>query len=134
VNAQGVIPPGFKPIPSENPFGAAAGPVYEKTGKGGWVRGCRIEKRHTNRAGVAHGGMLMTFADIVLARAVADVAKGPFATIEIEAKFVSPAVEGAWIEGRARVLRATREVAFVEGSVVSKGNAVLAVSGVFKFL
>jgi uncharacterized protein (TIGR00369 family) len=134
MSAKSVIPPGFHPIHSENPFGTLVGPIYEKRDGAGWVRGFAVREALTNRAGVVHGGMLMTFADILLSRAVLDAAKPPFATIQLESKFISPALNGAWVEGRARVLRATRELVFAEGTIASLGKPVMAVSGIFKIL
>ena len=63
-------PEGFTPIISENPFGKAVGPIYEKKTDNDWVRGFYVEEKHSNRANIAHGGVIMTFADIVLATAV----------------------------------------------------------------
>ena len=36
-------PEGFKPIVSENPFGKAVGPLYEKREGGVWARGFVVE-------------------------------------------------------------------------------------------
>ena len=92
-------PEGFEPIKSENPFGQAVGPIYEKPEGDGWVRGFLVETKHTNRSGVAHGGVLMTFADIVLARAVLTVADLPFVTVQMNSQFIAPAKLGTWVEG-----------------------------------
>lgn len=135
MSKQARVPEGFTPIRSENPFGKLVGPLYEKTEKdGGWVRGFVARAEHANRAGVVHGGMLMTFADIVLSQAVFLEGHLPFATVELEAKFVSPAQEGAWVEGRARVVRRTRDLVFVTGEVTSAAKPVLMVTALFKLL
>ena len=131
-------PEGFEPIVSENPFGKAVGPIYEKrdgeTKGDQWVRGFLVEEKHTNRVGVAHGGVLMTFADIVLATAVLAATKTPIATIQLNTQFISPARLGAWIEGRAVVTRHTKALAFVKGEITSSGKPVADVSGIFKIL
>lgn len=58
-------PEGYEPILSNSPFGWGNGPIFERTLKeGGWVRGFRVAEKHANVAGMCHGGMLMTFADI----------------------------------------------------------------------
>lgn len=127
------IPPaGFKPIISENPFGKAVGPILERRKDGSWVRGFIVEKKHTNRAGVAHGGVLLTFADIILATAVLEITKQPIATVQINAQFISPALLGAWVEGRAEVTRRTKDLAFIKGSITSGNKPVMNVMGIFK--
>lgn len=127
-------PAGYEPIKSENPFGAAVGPLYEKKEGEGWVRGFRVENKHTNQGGIAHGGVLMTFADIVMARAVLDVADLPFVTVQMNAQFTAPARLGAWVEGRGFVTRRTKALAFVRCEIEVEGNPVLASSGIFKIL
>ena len=127
-------PPGFEPIVSSNPFGGRNGPLFERCDGDGWVRGFRVGPHHCNAGGVAHGGMLMTFADIVLARAVMEVADRPFVTIRLVSDFVGPATEGVWVEGRAWVTRTTRSVVFVDGTLAARGKPVLSLSGLFKLL
>ncbi len=124
----------FEAIVSENPFGQAVGPILEKTDGDDWVRGFLVEEKHTNRARIAHGGVLMTFADIVLARAVLEVAPLPFATVQMSCQFVSPALLGAWIEGRGKVTRRTRELVFVSCELTSGPTPVLTATGIFKTL
>lgn len=127
-------PEGFRPITSENPFGKAVGPIYEKMEKEAWVRGFRVEEKHTNRAKIAHGGALMTFADIVLATAVWEELQAPFVTIQMESQFVSPARVGAWVEGRATITKRTTDLVFVHGLLSVSEKPVLSVSGIFKIL
>ncbi|MEE8295685.1 MAG: PaaI family thioesterase [Sphingomonadales bacterium] len=119
MNNKNEIPKGFEPIKSENPFGKAVGPIFEKKDGDGWVRGFRVGENHTNQGRIAHGGVLMTFADIVLARAVLDVAPLPFATVQMSCQFVAPALWGAWIEGRGKVTRRTRDLVFVSCELIS---------------
>ena len=128
------IPEGFEPIISENPFGKAIGPIFEKKTGSNWVRGFRVEEKHTNRARVAHGGVLMTFADIVLATAVLTVAPLPFVTAQMSCQFVAPALLGAWIEGRGKVTRRTRDLVFVTCELTSGPTPVMTASGLFKLL
>lgn len=127
-------PAGYQPIVSENPFGKAVGPIFEKIEGEGWVRGFRVEDKHTNRAGIAHGGVLMTFADIVMSQAVYKLSPGMFVTAQMSCQFISPAILDAWVEGRAEVVRRTSDLAFVEGRIVSQGKPVMTASGLFKIL
>lgn len=124
----------FEAIISENPFGQAVGPILEKKDGDDWVRGFTVEEKHTNRARVAHGGVLMTFADIVLARAVLDVVPLPFVTVQMSCQFIAPALLGAWIEGRGKVTRRTRDLVFVSCEITSGPTPVLTASALFKIL
>ncbi|MBB4210829.1 acyl-coenzyme A thioesterase PaaI-like protein [Rhodothalassium salexigens DSM 2132] len=125
-------PPGFEPIQSSNPFGGRNGPIFERRTDAGWERGFRALAYHCNAGGVVHGGMLMTFADILLARAVLDVAPPPFATMRLVSDFAGPAPRGAWVSGTARCVRRTRSLVFVDGLIAADGAPALNVSGIFK--
>jgi acyl-coenzyme A thioesterase 13 len=48
------------------------GPVHVREADGGRVFGLRIEERHRNAGGVAHGGLLATLVDYALGRAIED--------------------------------------------------------------
>jgi len=78
--------------------------------------------------------MLMTFADIVLSRAVLEVIQPPFVTIRMVSDFVSPAFIGSWVEGRARVLSLNEDVCYVEGEIRVRGKICIQVSGQIKNL
>jgi acyl-coenzyme A thioesterase PaaI-like protein len=84
---------------------------------------------------VVHGGMLMSFADDVLGMTVWEAAgRRPCTTVQLNTHFVSPARAGEFVEGRAEVLRATRTVVFVRGTLSVAGRTVVAADGVWKIL
>lgn len=126
------VPEGFEPITSSNNFGRRQGPIYERADDTGWARGFLAEDKHCNSGGFVHGGMLMTFADILLARAVMDVAEPPFVTASLNSKFLRPAQIGNWIEGRAEVTDQNGDWISVKGTVTSKDETVFRATGVFK--
>ena len=128
------IPEGYSLIVSNTEFGRRNGPIFEKLESEGWVRGFRADEKHSNSYSVVHGGMLMTFADIVLARAVMEKVKPPFVTLRLLSDFVSPALKGAWIEGRARVNSIKGDIIFVEGEITSRSKIVLKITGQFKVI
>jgi uncharacterized protein (TIGR00369 family) len=127
-------PPGFKPIVHSSPFGAENGPFFESRSGDSWIRGFRVLERHTNAGGIAHGGMLMTFADVVLAQAVIHQAGQPAVTVRMTSDFLAPARLGDWVEGTAEVTRVTRSMAFVEGRLKSGSRTLLTASAVFQML
>lgn len=131
----GEVPEGYEPIESFNKFAGMLGPIYERAGDDGtWARGFLADDKHTNMAGVVHGGMLMTFADVFLSRAVMEVAEPPFVTLSMACNFVSPAFNGTWIEGRGRVQKRGREIVFLEGEIISRSKIVMTATAQFKLL
>ena len=53
-------PAGFKPLFRTSPFLEHNGPFfYRETGDGTFVVGLRIQPKHANARGIAHGGILM---------------------------------------------------------------------------
>ena len=125
-------PKGYEPIVSWSNFGWENGPIFDRESENGWVRGFRVLDKHTNAAGVCHGGMLMTFADILLSRAVMDVVQPPFVTIRMVTDFVGAGVKGQWLEGTAEVLGETDSIITVTGKVTSETGVVISCEALFK--
>lgn len=101
------------------------------------VFGLRAEERHTNHRGTLQGGLLSTFADFSLGRAIEADAEDDHdrATVSLTVDFLKPARPGDWIESHARAERVGGKLAFadcrltVEGSDVMRARAVFVVAG-----
>ena len=93
---------------------------------------------HCNSFGVAHGGAIMTFLDVVMATAARSVQHDSgTVTIEMKTSFMRPApvAPGSSLLGRGRLLHRTRSMAFVEGSVFAPNGELCAQStGTFKYV
>lgn len=131
------VPAGFIefPFPPGEHFLTLTGPLYIKRDDKKLVLGLRVENRHCNIANICHGGMLMTFADMQLgvgARFELEQESGFSPTINMTADFLSPAANGAWLEGRTDLLRATRNFLFCQCIVTANGAPVLRASGIMK--
>ena len=63
-------PPGFAPYEEQGPFLEHVGPIHCAEDADGRRFGLRAEERHTNHRGTIQGGLLSTFADFVLGRAI----------------------------------------------------------------
>jgi uncharacterized protein (TIGR00369 family) len=100
----------------------------------GFAHGVRIKKRHCNSHGITHGGMLMAFADGLLGTAVWLETKTASVTVRMNSDFLSSARPGDWLEGTAKVTRATKSVAFCEADLHVGDRSVLKASGVFKLM
>lgn len=129
------IPAGFRVAKVGGDFLAFNGPLY-----GRWTEekihfGFRVEQRHTNPLGICHGGMLATFADMLVPctnmyRPNAERRFLP--TISLQIDYLGPARLGAWVQGEAQVLRVTRNMLFGQGLVTADGEPSLRFSGIFK--
>ncbi len=130
------LPEGFSELPFRTGFVGVNGPLYVKRGADGRLHlGFRVEERHCNPMGIAHGGMLVTFADMQLpfgARFQADLSDRFLPTIHLATDFLAPAPLGAWVEGETEVLRRTRNLVFAQCLVTADGEPCLRASGIFK--
>lgn len=128
------IPDGFVALRlPANPFIEACGPLYGRRDGDGLMLGLRVERRHCNPGGSCHGGMLGTLADMLLVLGASARAGGRYAlTVSLNCDFIAPAPEGAWIDGRLQVLRATRSLIFCQGTLAVDGEPVLRLSGIAK--
>ena len=118
---------------ARGPFTTHNGPFFHKLGEdGAFEHAFYVLGRHCNGIGIAHGGMLTTFLDGLLARAVFTRTGGVAVTIHLSVDFLSMARAGEWVFGDARVTRQTKDVVFVEGRVRVGERDVIRGSGVFK--
>jgi uncharacterized protein (TIGR00369 family) len=131
-------PDGFTVFEPQGPFLEHIGPVLVREGGDGMpVFGLRVEERHTNHRGTIQGGLLSTFADFALGRAIeADASDGrDRATVSLTVDFLKPARPGDWIETRTRVERVGGTLAFadcaltVEDREIVRARAVWVVAG-----
>lgn len=135
------IPAGFRALPMGGDFIGVNGPLYLKHERPADApplvqMGFRVEQRHCNPMGNCHGGMLASFADMLLPlsvhRKTAEVRNQFLPTINLQIDYLSPAPLGAWVQGEADVLRVTRTLVFAQGLVMADGVPALRVSGIFK--
>ena len=120
-------PDGFVPFREQGPFLEHIGPVHVRNDEDGLVLGLRAEQRHTNHRGTIQGGLLSTFADFVLGRAIeADADDGRNrATVSLTVDFLKPAKPGDWIESRSRVERVGGTLAFADCSLTVEGREIV---------
>ncbi|MGH8786111.1 MAG: PaaI family thioesterase, partial [Cupriavidus necator] len=82
-----------------------------------------------------HGGMLGLFADILISTAAqyqADIPRQFLPTISLQLDFLAGAPLGSWVEGRADILKVTKNLVFSQGIICSDGQPVVRASGVFR--
>ena len=74
----------------------------------------------------------MTFADVLLSRAVLEVLPSAFVTVRLVTDFVCPGVLGQGLEGTAEVSSVTDGIVSVKGKLVSPLGTVFTTSAIFK--
>jgi uncharacterized protein (TIGR00369 family) len=128
------IPDGFVPFDISDDFVRLIGPLHVKLEPDGPRVGMMLEKRHGNPLGIAHGGCLVTLADMVMGFGCGFATRMPgvHPTITLNSDFVRGARIGNWIEGKAVITRRTPNFIFARCDLVCAGEIVLSASGVFK--
>ena len=131
-----MIPAGFQRLKfPPSAFVEMTGPIYGRRADGHFTLGFRVEDKHTNAAGVCHGGMIATACDMLITVG-SNIQSGQsrfLPTISMTCDYLAPAKRGAWVEGRVEVLRVTRNLLFATGVLEIAGEGPVArVSGVMK--
>lgn len=123
----------YEPLTDAGNFLDLVGPLH----RDGDRLALRIEARHLNAAGSAHGGLLAVLADHALGRAI-NAAAGEeqgAVTASLTTDYLAPAREGDLVEARAEVERIGGNLAFgdcaltVDGKEIVRARAVFAVLG-----
>jgi uncharacterized protein (TIGR00369 family) len=131
------VPEGFAPFENQGPFLELIGPIHVREGDGELVLGLLAGERHANHRGTVQGGLLSTFADFALGRAIEADADDDRdrATVSLTVDYLKPAQPGDWIESRTRVDRVGSTLAFadcsltVEDREIVRARAVWVVAG-----
>ncbi len=128
------VPDGFVPLPWHRGFGRLVGPLFEKRNEQGLTRGFRVGEHHTNGMMRAHGGMVMTFADLAWGGAVERDDDTWWVTIRLVCDFLSGAEHGAWVEGRGEIISQVDGIHTVEGKIWTEDKLLMTGTGVFKII
>ena len=135
------IPEGFKLRHLGDGFMDVNGPLYYRRHAGtdklrGVSLGFRVEMRHCNPMQACHGGMLATFTDMlfaVVAHATSEAGRNRFLpTISLQLDYLAGAKLGSWVQGEGTVLRATRNMMFMQGLLTADDLPIVRASGIFK--
>ncbi len=132
-------PPGagwvLVPVAPGNSFQELVLAVWARLDSDEPILGFRVQPQHCNPRKVCHGGLMMTFFDFLLptlSRLEDHVDDSFTPTVSLTTNFLAPAVLGEWLEGRARTLRRTGSLVFIEGSVSNGEQVVAQATGIFK--
>ncbi|MDC0074264.1 PaaI family thioesterase [Alphaproteobacteria bacterium] len=125
-------PEGFKLLEHRSAYGELVGPIFQKIKDNRFILGFRVDKKHINLGGFAHGGMLATFADIVMGHFETRDFEGKTVTVKMNIDFISVANLGDWVEGSSRLINKSSEFSFVDTIVYTKQRKILTASAMFK--
>jgi len=117
-------------------FNLLAGPFeIAPLSDGVWRFRLQMDERHVNFGGVCHGGVLFTLLDYAMGIAATAASADRLAsTVSMNTHFIASAKPGSFLHGEAVVVRATRDVCFLEAEVWGGDRLAAKASAVFKYL
>ena len=120
-------PAGFEPLQIPSVFVNRASEFFVRDRDGPRPTvGAWISEQQSNSEGVAHGGFLLTFADVALTMMIKGI------TLSLSADFIRPAPMGGWIEAQVLTRRRSDNLIFADAMTLCEGRPILRVSGLFK--
>ncbi|MGC5698853.1 PaaI family thioesterase [Pseudomonas sp. NFXW11] len=127
-------PEGFGPLFRSSPLLDLLGPFYcRRDDQRRLVVAVRVEDKHCNHGGTAHGGLLSTLADVGLGYAMAFSREPPqpMVTVGLRVDFCGAARTGDWLEVHAEVEKLGQRMAFASARIRAGERLVASASGVF---
>ncbi|MCW1382932.1 PaaI family thioesterase [Novosphingobium sp. KCTC 2891] len=133
---------GWKPIQFKTPFLDESGPYFVPAGpidpldKGSGGLAIRVVPDHVNYVGIAHGGVLATFADVALSYELYRLEPGglPVVTLSMGVNYLAAARLGDWLTSEVRIDRRGRKVAHVSGRILCGSTPIMTMTGVYNLL
>lgn len=128
------VPDGFTLLRELGGFNDVVAPCYVRFGENDIAFGFFVEPHHCNPMGSCHGGMLMTFVDIMFAGIVCHRI-GKFVgtpTMNISCDFLSAPKVGDWVQSELHFIHLTNSVAFVGGAIIGPAGIAVRANGAFR--
>jgi uncharacterized protein (TIGR00369 family) len=127
------LPAGYAPLSRSSPFLDATGPFYSRQDERGLIVALRVEPKHANARGFAHGGLLATLADVALGYATAFSQSPPVAllTANLSIDYAGSAKIGDWIEAHVDVQKIGSRMAFANAYLSVGSQRIARASAVF---
>ncbi|QBZ90922.1 PaaI family thioesterase [Pseudomonas viciae] len=130
------IPQDFKPLFRSSPFLDLLGPFYYRENSEGFTVGIRVEEKHTNARGLAHGGLFMALADIALGYSAAFSKDPPLklVTTTMTTDFAGSAKIGDWLEAAVDIQKTGSRLVFANTYIRAGEERVVRASASFLVL
>jgi acyl-coenzyme A thioesterase 13 len=127
---------GYGPLPRSSNFLQMVGPLYCKPEGQGLILGLRIEERHANSRGIAHGGLLTTLADLALGYNCGRAAGfgRTLITTSITIDFIASASIGDWLTAQTDVHQTGKRLGFANCYLMVGEKRIARASGIFSVI
>lgn len=133
------VPEGFERHYRSSPVTDAWEPLYSRR-SADWVEiALRIAQAHCNSRGFLHGGVIAALADNAMGLSFGTVrtakygeARGGAVTASLTLDYLSSAQAGQWMCIISRVLRAGRQMGFVDALITADGTPIARASATFR--
>jgi len=127
------IPPEFRPLFRRSPVLELIGPLYCRGEGDDLVVGLRVEAKHCNARGTAHGGILATLADVALGYTMAFSSTPPasLVTANLTLDFAGTAKIGDWLQAHVDVQKKGSRLSFANCYLTVNEQRIVRASAVF---
>ena len=130
-----ILPEGYKKLDIMQPHIEKLGPGYYKRDEdGAFIFAFYVKPENCNKAGSAHGGMLMAIADYTLASTIMEHKGSQVTTISFHSEFITPALVGDLLEIKANRTKLGASLGFSEGNIKVGDKIIMNFGGVIKKL
>ena len=132
------IPAGFEPHSRKSPVTTPWEPLYARQREDALDLGFELEQAHCNSRGGLHGGVIAALADNAMGLSYGIVRRQAYGdapgavTVSLTVDYVAAASIGQWISIRPHVLRAGRQIGFVEAIVFADDKIIARASATFR--
>jgi len=127
------IPPEFRPLFRSSPVLDLMGPLFCRGEGVDLVIGLRLEAKHCNARGTAHGGILATLADVALGYTMAFSSTPPanLITANLTLDFAGTAKIGDWLEAHVDVQKKGNRLSFANCYITVNEQRIVRASAIF---
>lgn len=132
------IPAGFELHNRKSPVTAPWEPLYAQHRDDALEIGFHLADAHCNSRGGLHGGVIAALADNAMGLSYGVVRRKAYGdtpgavTVSLNVDYIAAAGIGQWISICPRVLRAGRQMGFVEAIVFADGKIIARASATFR--
>ena len=120
----------------DDPFEMNSGPFYLGKGNNGeTIVALEVSQSQCNSGLVAHGGLLMTLADLAVCHeAVKNLGNLRALTVSLTANFLKPAKKGTILKAFPEVSHRTKRTAFAEAYILADDEKVFTCTSVIRLI
>ena len=108
--------------------------IYYAEKDGIVYKGFKVLEKNSNKAGIAHGGTHIAFADGIMGYTAWKTHKLPCLTAKLSGNYLAPAPLGSWVYGFAEITRATKSIIFMKCNLYINDSLIFNADGIFKIL